>query len=65
MNQFGRFKPQNAHNEIQGGYLDHVLGFEVTEGIQETEAVLEAENLTLAFMNQFGRFKPQNAHNEI
>ena len=26
------------------------------------EAVLEAENVTLAFMNRFGRFILQNAH---
>ena len=40
---------------MKGGFLSHVLGFEVTERIQEMEAVSEAENVTL-FMSQFGRF---------
>ena len=47
------------------GYLSHLSGFEVKERIWETEAVLEAENVTLAFMDQFGRFIPQNAHKNI
>ena len=38
--------------------LTHLLGFEVTERIEEMEAVLEAENITLAFRNQYGRFIP-------
>ena len=50
---------------MKGGFLSHVLGFEVTERIQEMEAVSEADNVTLAFMNRFGRFKLQNAHNKI
>ena len=50
---------------MKGGFLSHVLGFEVTERIQEMEAVSEADNVTLAFMNRFGRFKLQNYHIEI
>ena len=50
---------------MKGGFLFHVLGFEVTERIQEMEAVSVADNVTLAFMNRFGRFKLQNAHIEI
>ena len=43
---------------LKGGYLTHLIGFEVTESIEEMEAVLEAENITLAFRNQYGRFIP-------
>ena len=43
---------------LKGGYLTHLLGFEVTERIEEMEAVLEAENITLAFRNQYGCFIP-------
>ena len=42
---------------MKGGFLSHVLGFEVTERIQEIEAVSEADNVTLAFMNRFCCFK--------
>ena len=45
-----------SQKDIKGGYLSHLLGFEVTEQIQGTEAVLEAETVTLAFMNRVGHF---------
>ena len=44
---------------MKGGFLSHVLGFEVTERIQEMEAASEADNGTLAFINRFGCFKLQ------
>ena len=66
MDRFGRFILQNAHKKnIKGGYLPHIFGFEVTEGIQGTEAVLEAEDVTLEFMNRFGCVILQNAHKNI
>ena len=66
MDRFGRFIFQNAHKKnIKGGYLSHIFGLEVTEGIQGTEAVLEAEDVTLVFMNQYGRFILQNVHKNI
>ena len=42
-----------SQKNLKGGYLTHLLGFEVTERIEEMEAVLEAENITLAFRNQY------------
>ena len=45
------------------GLPSHIFGLEVTEEIKGTEAVLEAEDVTLVFMNQYGRFIPQNTHN--
>ena len=50
---------------MKGGFLSHVLGFEVTERIQEMEAASEADNVTLAFINRFGHFKLQNDHIKI
>ena len=50
---------------MKGGFLSHVLGFEVTERILEMEAVSEAENVTLVFMNQFGCVILRNAHKKI
>ena len=50
---------------VKWGYLSHTLGFKVTEGIKGTEAVLEAEDVTLVFMNQYGRFILQNVHKNI
>ena len=50
---------------LKWGYLSHTLGFKVTEGIKGTEAVLEAEDVTLVFMNQYVRFLPQNTHKNI
>ena len=40
------------------------LRFKVTEQNLGTEAVLEAENVTMAVMNQCGCFKLHNAHNQ-
>ena len=50
---------------MKGGFLSHVLGFKVTERIQEMEAASEADNVTLTFMDRFGRFIFQNAHKKI
>ena len=50
---------------MKGGFLSHVLGFEVTERIQEMEAASEADNVTLAFINRFGHFKLKNDHIKI
>ena len=50
---------------VKWGYFSHTLGFKVTEGIKGTEAVLEAEDVTLVFMNQYGRFILQNVHKNI
>ena len=65
MNRFGNLNLKCSHQNTKGGFLSHVLGFEVTERIQEMEAITEADNVALAFMNQFGRFKLQNAHIKI
>ena len=50
---------------VKWGYFSHTLGLKVTEGIKGTEAVLEAEDVTLVFMNQYGRFILQNVHKNI
>ena len=52
------FISKSWKNKIKEGYISHIFGFEVKERIWETEAVLEAENVTLAFMDQFGHFIP-------
>ena len=54
-----------SQKNIKGGNLSQLLGFEVTEWIQVMEAVLEAENVTLAFMDRFSRLIPQNAHKNM
>ena len=50
---------------MKQGFLSHVLGLEVTEQIQEIEAVSEADNVTLAFMKRYGHFELQNDHIKI
>ena len=51
-----------SQKDIKVGNLSQLLGFEVTEWIKVMEAVLKAENVTLALINRFGRFILQNVH---